>query len=228
MGRNQDAGTMRVEYINCMGKLLGEHFYELWQELAWLNVKWREYVELYGTMPSRIELLNKAAPQFFRVVQDALWENTLLHLCRLTVPPKSVNKATLTIRALPNLVDGGIKKSVSDLVEIAGQKIQFCRDWRNRHIAHRDLALALKQKTKPLALANRQKVHEALSAIANVLNEIDGHYRDAATSFDHSVSFSGAVQLLYALDDGLRVDAEREERMQRHEFREEDLKPRDL
>src|SRR2546430_16292006 len=61
----------------------------LWNEVAWLHAKWHEYKELYGEKPPRLELLNRASGFFFRIVQDTLWENTLLHLARLTDPSRS-------------------------------------------------------------------------------------------------------------------------------------------
>jgi hypothetical protein len=62
-------------------------------------LKWGEYVELFGTKPSRIDLRNRAAGGFFRVVQDGLWEDVLLHVARLTDAPRSGGRANLTIRA---------------------------------------------------------------------------------------------------------------------------------
>ena len=50
---------------------------------------------------------------------------------------------------------------------------EFCRDWRNRHIAHRDLQLALKQGAEPLKPASRSKVREALEALKR-LHELCG------------------------------------------------------
>lgn len=52
------------EYIEVMGKPLGKLFHALWQEVAWLYTKWREYEDLFGTKPSRIDLMNKAARRF--------------------------------------------------------------------------------------------------------------------------------------------------------------------
>ncbi len=83
---------VKRQHIELMGKDLGSVFNELCNELAWLYIKWNQYVELYGTKSSRIELTNQAAPLFFRIVQDTLWEDTLLHIARFTDPPKSAGK----------------------------------------------------------------------------------------------------------------------------------------
>ena len=56
MGLTMGATEARAEYIARMGERLGPRFDELRTDLAWLIMKWAEYVELYGTKPERIAL----------------------------------------------------------------------------------------------------------------------------------------------------------------------------
>jgi hypothetical protein len=69
---------VRQQHLDLMGEEIGSLYHALWNELAWLYAKWGEYVEMFGTKSSRIELVNQAAGHFFRVVQDSLWEDALL------------------------------------------------------------------------------------------------------------------------------------------------------
>lgn len=105
VARTGTAEETKRHYIAKMGEELGSLYYALWQEVVWLHVEWAEYVELYiyGTKPSRIALLNEAAPSFFRLVQDGLFETAVLKIARLTDPPKSVGKPNLTVQQLPRL-----------------------------------------------------------------------------------------------------------------------------
>jgi hypothetical protein len=229
MSNHRTAEETKREYIERMGEPLGKLFHALWQEVAWLYSKWAEYVELFGEKPSRIELLNEAAPGFFRIVQDSLWEETILHIARLTDPPKSVGKENLTIQALPSLMNNNeTAQSIAELVEVAVQASDFCRDWRNRRIAHRDLKLAIEEGIEPLKPASREKVKKALHSIADVLNAVTQHYTDSTTMFDMSGYSGGAMSLLYVLDDGLKAGKDRRERVRRGEIREGDLGPRNL
>ena len=229
MAQINTAEQAKAEYIEAMGETLGPQFYALWQEVAWLHIKWNEYVELFGKKPSRIELLNRAASHFFGIVQDLLWEETILHIARLTDPPKHGKHEHLTIKALPILVDDvGLKEIVQNLIALAIAKAEFCRQWRDRRIAHSELRLAIDEGVKPLPPASRRDVREAIGSIDDVLNAVTSHYLDSTTHFDVVQQANGAEALLYVLDDGLRADAERTARIHRKEYRKEDIAVRDL
>lgn len=229
---DRTADEAKKANIEKMGEPLGALYSALWQSVATIHFYWKEYAELFGTKPERIDLLNRAAPAFFRMLQDELWENSLLHLARLTDPANSPGKqapANLTIQALPALVtDPKLKETVSELVAEAAKQTEFCRDWRNRHIAHRDLKLALEQPTTPLAEGSRAQVKAALKAISDVLNTLDGHYFQSETRFDLGGPLGGAISLLYALDDGLRAEEARQKRLEAGKPLKEDFIARDL
>src|SRR5580692_4025542 len=105
----QSANEAKKANIAQMGEALGELYSALWQEVATLHFHWKEYVELFGTKSERIALLNDVAPHFFRMIQDGMWETSLLNLTRLTDPTATrvgkEQKPNLTVRALPNLID---------------------------------------------------------------------------------------------------------------------------
>jgi hypothetical protein len=229
MSGYRTADAAKLDYIKFMGEPLGKLFYALWQEVAWLYSKWAEYVELFGTKPSRINLLNEAAPLFFRIVQDSLWEDTILHIARLTDPHKSVGKENLTIQAIPYLVsDRDIAQTIFNLIEVAIRTSEFCRDWRNRRIAHRDLKLAIEEGITPLKPASHEKVKQALNSIAEVLNAVSEYYTGSTTVFDIGGYSRGAMSLLYVLHEGVTAREERLERIKRGEIRKGDFEPRNL
>lgn len=229
MGSERTAEEVQRSHVEAMGVELGSVYHALWNELAWLHQKWDEYVEIFGTKPSRVDLVNKVAPSFFRVVQDSLWEDSLLHVARLTDSPSTSGKNNLSIRRLPQLIDDkNLEDKVATLVEAAVKKADFCRDWRNRHIAHKDLALVLNRGAEPLQPASRASVKDVLTSMAGVLNAVSAHYLDSTTVFEGISTPGGAIALLYALDDSVRLQAERRERMNKGDFREEDYRKRDL
>lgn len=224
------AEESKARYIDVMGTELGTQFAALWQEIVALHLKWAEYVELFGTKPTRIELLNRAAPRYFRMLQDTLWEDALLHIARTTDAPQSgKDKPNLTIRNLPELTrDETLRTTLSALVAAAQKETEFCRDWRNRHIAHRDLNLATSHEAEPLAEASRKLVKDALRSLSDVLNAIETHYLKSKTCFNVEAGSGGAISLLHVLDDGLRAADDWLERLARGDPAIEDLRAREL
>jgi len=218
----------KQEHLEKFGDKLGSLFHELWNEIVWLHIKWAEYLELFGKAPSRIDLLNQSAPMFFRLVQDTLWENVLLHIARLTDPPKSSGKNNLSIQCLSSLVDEEIKEIITKQITNAKEKTNFCRDWRNRHIAHCDLKLAMGEQSEPLKPASRAVVKDALKSIAKVLNTISEYYVKSTIVFDSINEPGGAEGMLYVLDDGIKADIERRKRVESGKYLPEDLVHRAL
>ncbi|OPL14104.1 MAG: hypothetical protein AVO39_09640 [delta proteobacterium MLS_D] len=228
MGRYLTADNVKQAHIEKLGDNLGSLFNELENEVASLCMKWEEYVELFGKTPSRIGLLNQSAPVFFKIVQDSLWEDILLHLARLTDSPKSAGKDNLTLRFLPNLVDVKIRGTITNQITDAEEKTNFCRDWRNRHIAHRDLKLVIDKHAEPLKPASRAKVKDALDSFTKILNTISEYYMKSTIAFDSIIGSGGAEELLYVLDDGIKVDVERRKRIEAGKYLPEDLVDRNL
>ena len=212
-----------------MGTELGAIYNALWQQRAWLHSKWAEYVDLFGTKESRVALMNEAAPRFFRIVQDSIWDDVLIHIARLTDSPKSAGRANLTIQRLPALVGAAVKAEVNGKIAVALTRSAFARDWRNRRIAHGDYELALDLPAAiPLAPASRQMVREALESLCDVINAVGLHYLDSTSFFDSRSSHQGAVSLLHVIAAGLEAERERSARIQSGQIDLSELRPRDL
>jgi hypothetical protein len=211
----QTAEEFAKSNIAKMGERLGALYSALWQDITTTHFYWLEYVEVFGTKKERIELLNRAAPEFFRMVQDELWHMSLLHLARITDPAFSGStKPNLSIQALSDhITDAKLKGDVEKAVGDALNATEFARDWRNRHIAHRDLNLVLEQSTTPLAGASRTQVNEALKALGEVLNLLEEHYLGSKTYFNLAPTHSG-IDMMYALHAGVKAQEERNKRFQ--------------
>ena len=119
---------------------LGEVHYWLHDEVAWLHLKWKAFRSLFATPPETIDLLNSTAPTFFSNLNRMMMEDVFLHLCRLTDPPRSAGKNTLTLRRLPTLIaDPVLQLEVLVLTVVAERSTRFARDWRHRKLAHKEL-----------------------------------------------------------------------------------------
>ncbi|MGH7772381.1 MAG: hypothetical protein ACREQA_09090 [Candidatus Binatia bacterium] len=197
-----------------MGAPLGELYDILSNQVTWVHLKWKEYRALFGTSQERIDFLNEAAPAFFGDLQDILLNDVLLHLCRLTDPPKSAGKPNLTIECLPPLIsDAALRGRVKELLERAKDKTSFAREWRNRRLAHREFPVTVEVDTRSLTPGSRQDVEEALAAIRAVMNCIEVHYQKSTVLYEHSIEGLGGVDaLLKCLEKGVEEKRRRKGR----------------
>jgi hypothetical protein len=147
---------------------------------------------------------------FFHDLQSMMWEDLLLHLCRVTDPPRTGRHEHLSVRALPGLVsDEALRKEIQALADDADQKTQFARDWRNRRLAHEELSLG--DTAQPLASATLGQVEDALAAICRPVNLLEKRYLDTPVSYEDPIPALGGVDsLLATLEKG--VNARRIER----------------
>lgn len=227
MSRTVNAEELKDQYISLMGSGLGSVFYALYNEFAWLHVRWWQYLQLFAATRERVVVLNEAAGLFFRVVQDSLWEDTLLHLARITDKPDTGGKANLTIQRLSALLtDKQLAAEIRTLVDDAVTRAGFARDWRNRRMAHIDLALAVEEGAKPLAAASRRSVDDALKSIDAVLNHLEMHFRNSTIFFEGFGHPGDAEALLYVVRDGLAADEARRKRLREGRPLDEDFQSR--
>jgi len=182
-----------------MGDELGSAYAALWSDVSLLFRDWDEFIELF-TASDTTKLLNDVAPVFFRAVQINFFEITVLRIARLTDPPQSAGKSNLTVQQLPKLIsDEDLSEQVLLLVENAKRSAQFCRDRRNRTLAHRDLDLAIDKNAKAVEDATIEKVRAAINALADILNALSDHYLNERTVFNFTTSKGAAASLIAAL-----------------------------
>ena len=228
MAENKSAEQLLEQHIRDMGTDLGTLYNALMNEVAWVHAKWTQYQQLYIHSPERIALLNKVAGHFFRIIQDALLEDIILHLVRLTDPPKSMGRDNLTLCSLPSFIsDPPQTTEVNDLIEAAQVACKSARTWRNRRLAHRDLDLALASETEPLPGISYADINAALAAMRAVLNCLEGHYWNSEIAYEHFLMGGGeADSMVYYLSEGVRAEERRRERLQQDNPLPEDLEPR--
>lgn len=227
MAETRSAEEVLAQHQRDMGPALGTIYNALWNDTAWLHAKWNEYRKLYGRSAERVDLLNQVARRFFRLLQDVLFEDTLLHLARLTDPPASFGKKNLSLRQLPPLVPNGqLAAELEALVAVAEDACVPARRWRNRRLAHRDLALALATTGDPLPGISRADVQRALGATSAVLNRLERHYWNSETRYGLFIApANDADSLVRYLRSGLRAERRRLDRLREGKPLPDDLEP---
>jgi hypothetical protein len=212
--------------IQEMGHELGTTYAALRNEAFWAYSKWNQYKQLYARSSERIDLLNQVAGFFFGLTQTSLLEDVILHLARLTDPLDSgKNKENLTLYKLPKLIaDAQLKADIDKLIETTSSTWETARAWRNRHLAHRDFALAMVSSANPLPGISREDIEAALLSVRAVLNRLAKHYWNSEVAYQQFTAIGrDADTLVYYLNLGLRAEKQRLDRLERGEISLDDL-----
>ncbi len=204
MGTHKSAEEILQEQIEVMGEEFGPIYNRLYREILFIHHKWSEFESLYGQGDATINSMNKFAPFFYYIVQNNLFDDVILNICRITDPIKTLGKYNITIQLFPEYVNDQIQSSISQQIQRIIFDSSFCRDRRNRIISHIDKDLALNQSAKPLEKANRNLVNALLKKFQELFNSIERYYFDSELYFGFAIP-EGYSVLKWA-EDGLKLD----------------------
>jgi hypothetical protein len=176
-------------------------FLTLWEEVTWLHVVWNQYCHLFRRSREDSELLHMAAG-FFRVCHDALLDDVVLGLCRLTDPPANHHQDNFSLRrivaAIREMGNDALTADVEKHSEAATRRCAILRDHRHKRIAHADLQVT--QHTSPLGAITPKMIEESLESVRSFTNAIGQHVQGAPTDFQTPGALVGeADALIYHL-----------------------------
>ena len=178
---------------------LSSQFRPLFKDIFWLGMKWREYATLFGD-ESNFELLHRTASYLFQIIDDTMWDDMILHLSRLFGPAKSMGKANLTVRRIPDLIqDASLRSEIQDLVDSCQAHCAFVADHRNKRLAHYDLEVATQNLEASLTGVSRMEMRRAVESLQSIMQKIYAHYTDVHFDFDPSLRTDNAESLIRAL-----------------------------
>jgi AbiU2 len=192
----ESADDIKANYIKLMGPSLGADFHELMQDAARLHLKWNEFLPLYAGPKSRVDEMNKAAPGFFFLAQNAWWNDIILHIFRMTDPDRKV-LSILKLKVPPDLATGFQTK-----LTMLKAATRFAHKLRHEYIAHRNREVAL--EVRPVPPSSVADVNRATAAIDDALHFIDHHFsKRAPTMYEHLDILGGSESLIWIVRRGL-------------------------
>jgi AbiU2 len=195
---------LRSEYVRAMGLDLGRLCHELGDDLDWLRHKWGEFQQLFEKGQERIDLLNKVASNFFYFLNKLLFEDAMLHLCRLTDPPETMGHTNLTLmRLAESIPDKDFGAQIGKDVEEARKKCEFARKWRDKRLAHTDLTTLRNAHASPLPSVTNKNIEDAMEFMRALVDSVELHYglRPPLSSSDPW----GARSLVHCLEKAIRA-----------------------
>jgi hypothetical protein len=171
-------------------------------------------------------LLNEAGGRFFGQLDAILWEDLLLHLCRMTDRTRAGGYEQLTVRRLPQLfTEDRMVRELKSAINKAVRATKFARDWRDRHIGHRSRARALDPSARPLAPASRAHVVKALDRLSSVLQIVFEARFGGGMDFSVAGGSGDAEDVLSVVQLGVLARNAREARFASGELIQEDYNP---
>ncbi len=212
----QTADEFKKSMTDILGNDFGSFLYVIYNEIAWLSLKWSEYCQLFAMKETRIELLNQSAPSFFFLVQRTLLDSIILGIAKLTDPCNSGKNKNITLNAIPDYIDdqnSNLKEDIQNEISQLIPKAQFCRDRRNKIIAHMDFDFMLDSKNvEELESATRDKIETVIASIQSIYNKITN------TALQPIVDNRGAISLLHVIENGIRFREEAMEKRKQGEY----------
>ena len=199
MATSRTPDEMLQDYTAAMGPKLGPAFHRLYNDNAWLHMKWNEFLKLFVKSPAQMRELNTAASGFFHQVQELWWDDMLLHIFRMTDKRTDVLSVHTLLREAP----ASLKPTIESHIAVITPATEFARHARHNSIAHRNLNVAL--GVTPLTLGSRNDIRGALKAIDDLLHAIEFHFlKTNPTNYDFLDNIGGVDSLLDIVDRGLK------------------------
>ena len=165
-----DSGPRKLNQVQ-----LRRLFKEVRNQLYRLHTHWTPYLALYG-QPRTVELLRASAMVTFGAVQAVLIEAIYIGTQRLldqSSPRRGHPTASIEslIRFLPP-GSAALRRRLRPELEQARKKCVQLAEWRDRVVAHRDLATALDEHPMRLGAVKASTVGDVIQFLAGALTAI--------------------------------------------------------
>ena len=191
-------------------------------DLILLRDFWRTFLELFGSFPERVDLLNSCSPWFAWTLQRVLLREIHLAIRRLTDPKVSKMKGAVlknvSIWWLPEfLPEPGSDAKLNSLIDDAVAKSKFARTFSDKIAAHPDMEA--RRGGIVVAAGTKAEIEQSILAIDRCVKRM-GEVRFNVSL--GSLLLPGAddtVAMLVALHRG-RQEGDRIERQSREVARE--------
>jgi hypothetical protein len=199
------------------------------QAVLLLFAQWKLYSDL--SKPEHRELMRHTSPDAFGLIMIALRNEITMAHGRLFDPAQSrvgkERRDNLCLARLLELVRPHCPLRVnSSLEEKFREAKAHCRPmlaWRNKSVGHSDWKVALAPENDPLPTIGAEAITKGLQKIGELLNDIDMHFKNRTTPFEHVLMDGTGDDLMRYLKDAL--DARDRDVLEKHGV---DLKVRRL
>lgn len=161
------------------------------QELNQIHYRWNLFRQMFGTNPTRIELINKTSSNFFVEFQWLVIDYMVMSLSKLTDRARMRGNDNLSYHYLIEKVresgSGDLAYELQaelDELTVACEKF---REIRNKRVAHNDLVVALDGDDSPLPGVSRADIEQALVHARDLMNKVELYFNDSQTLYEEII-----------------------------------------
>ena len=174
-----------------MDEHLQKVFDRIKQELHHIHYRWTLYRQMFGTNPSRIELINKTSSNVFVEFQWLVIDYMVMSLSKLTDRARMQGNDNLSYHYLIEKVRESGNVDLADELQAELDELTVAcekfREIRNKRVAHNDLVVALDNNVSPLPGVSRADVEVALVHARNIMNKVELHFNDSQTLYEEII-----------------------------------------
>jgi AbiU2 len=150
-------------------------------DLVVLVTKWALHKELFGDA-ANAALLSRVAATFFQTIEESLRNDTVLAICRLGDPSRIFSRDAFSLAALVSKCDEipNLEHRLTAFQSACGP----VRRYRNRRLAHNDLAAVIRPRAELLPGIAAGQIDEIVRLAGQVLNAVYENFTGARIEFE--------------------------------------------
>lgn len=197
--RIQDAPPFNSGSVAMMDADTKSMYDFLEKEVVRLHFRWGIYRQLFGTSAENIDVLNGVAPDFFAVVQDSLWHQTLLTIGKMTDSARTAGHENASLDALVERLTDPTDAQFRD--ELRGDLIDLhvscsaIEQHRNKRLAHFDKVEFLDTSGQTQGIS-RADVETILQKIRSILNKIKSRFEGSQVVYERLIARPHGTELI--------------------------------
>lgn len=152
-----NADEVRAKYI----AEFGEKDVRIIEKVANMALRWRVFLYLYCGPQERVDTLNQASGLMAKMLQDLIWDDTLLRIRQMTDPETQGRNQNLSLHHLVRIADEK-EIDLSSAYETLETACANARNFVRKKIAHLDLPVVMGSQQFDI---NRKQTTDAVNAI---------------------------------------------------------------
>jgi hypothetical protein len=175
-------------------------FQALSRRVMHLHHVWHEYAALFRqpAIDTKLDLMNRTAPTFFRLVQLTWLDQLFLEIGKLMDPAGKGERETLGFESLiAKIGDPSLEPKIGPLKKNLDDLYSNIKDWRNKRIAHNDWKHYM--GLRPLKDVAIDDIEKLISGLDELTDMVAQHCFDHCASCKPDEVKGGAEKLLRSL-----------------------------